>query len=102
MVKSLGLICDITHAEYLYNPDNKEIYLIEIAARGDGVYISSDLITLATGFNANEALIDYLVEDKKKVPTICELNANISAYVIFALKNLEQYVRLTDLKNVKK
>lgn len=57
LVSAFGLRFGITHAEYLYNEENDKIYLVEIAARGGGVFISSDLIPLACGVNANDLLV---------------------------------------------
>lgn len=57
IVKGFGLQFGITHGEYLYNEKEDEVYLVEIAARGGGVFISSDLIPLCCGVNANELLV---------------------------------------------
>ncbi len=58
LVEKLGLKFGITHSEFLVNETNGDICLIEIAARGGGVFISSDLIPLACGINVNELLIE--------------------------------------------
>jgi carbamoyl-phosphate synthase large subunit len=47
----------ITHAEYIIDKKTKQVYLLEIAARGGGVYISSDLIPLLTNLNSNTFLL---------------------------------------------
>ena len=57
LVEAFRLPFGITHAEYLYSEKEDKIYLVEIAARGGGVFISSDLIPLACGINANELLV---------------------------------------------
>ncbi len=57
LIKAFGLPFGITHAEYLYNEEENKIYLVEIAARGGGVFISSDLIPTACGVDANELLV---------------------------------------------
>ena len=44
MVETMGLPFGITHAEYKYY--NGEFYLIEIAARGGGTRISSDIVPI--------------------------------------------------------
>ena len=38
--------------------------MVEIAARGGGVYLSSHLTPRASGVNSNVLLIDYLTENK--------------------------------------
>lgn len=57
LVQGFGLNFGITHAEFLYDKKNDIIYLVEIAARGGGVFISSDLIPSACGINALELLV---------------------------------------------
>ena len=57
LVSGFGLKFGITHAEYLYDELNDKIYLVEVAARGGGVFISSDLIPAASGVNANDLLV---------------------------------------------
>lgn len=57
IIKYFGLNFGITHGEYLYDERNDKVYLVEIAARGGGVFISSDLIPLACGVNANDMLV---------------------------------------------
>ena len=56
IVEGFGLPYGITHAEYIMDGD--EIYLLEIAARGGGVYISSDLIYERTLFRPETFLIN--------------------------------------------
>ncbi len=47
----------IVHSEYLVNKESKEVRVVESALRGGGVYISSHLIPLSTGIDANELLL---------------------------------------------
>lgn len=56
IVEGFGLKQGITHGEYIL--DDGEPYLLEIAGRGGGVFISSDLIHLRTGFPTEEFLLD--------------------------------------------
>ena len=48
----------IVHSEYLVNEQTGEIRVVESALRGGGVYISSHLVPLSTGIDANELLLD--------------------------------------------
>ncbi len=57
LVEGYGLPFGITHGEYIYNEKEDKIYLVEIAARGGGVFISSHLIPGACGVNANDLLV---------------------------------------------
>lgn len=55
MVKLMGLPFGLTHAEYKYHAG--KFYLVEIAARGGGTKISSDIVPLMSGIDSNELLI---------------------------------------------
>lgn len=57
IIHGFGLKFGITHGEYLVEKSTGKIYLVEIAARGGGVFISSEIIPAATGVNANELLL---------------------------------------------
>jgi biotin carboxylase len=50
VIKSLGILRGVTHAEFLRAHDDGKIYFIEVAARVGGAYIS-DAIEAATGVN---------------------------------------------------
>lgn len=56
IIEGFGLVHGITHSEFIM--DGNEIYLIETAARGGGVFISSDLINLGSGLHTEEYLIE--------------------------------------------
>lgn len=72
MVFSLGLPFGLTHAEYKYS--NGNFYLIEIAARGGGTKISSDIVPLVSGINSNEVYLNlvlnkpYTIQVRKRYP----------------------------------
>lgn len=81
LVESFGLPFGITHAEFLYDDVSDTIYLVEIAARGGGVFISSDLIPMACGVNA----IDLLTKENLGIPYEDKivLNQGSSAYLCY-------------------
>lgn len=84
LVNSIGLEFGITHAEYRYCQKENKVYLIEIAARGGGVFLSSDITPNATGFNTNEVLIDYVVDGKKTNIDEINIDERVSAWVCFS------------------
>ena len=84
LVRAMNLPFGITHAEYLYNATEDKVYLVEIAARSGGVYLSSDLTPKATGFNSNESLIDYVVEGKVHKINFDNLNDQVALWQAFA------------------
>lgn len=65
LVLEMGLPYGLTHAEYKYM-DGK-FYLIEIAARGGGTRISSDIVPIMSGINTNEMLINMLLDREVKI-----------------------------------
>lgn len=65
MVQKMELPFGITHAEYKYKDGN--FYLIEIAARGGGTRISSDIVPLMSGINSNEIYLDILLDNEIKI-----------------------------------
>ena len=56
LVNAMELPYGLTHAEYKYM--NGEFYLIEIAARGGGTRISSDIVPIMSGVDHNKLLIE--------------------------------------------
>lgn len=56
LVNKSGITFALTHAEYKY--ENGEFYLIEIAARGGGTRISSDIVPFMSGVDNYKILID--------------------------------------------
>lgn len=77
-----GLEYGITHGEYIVEESTGDVYLVEIAARGGGVFISSDLIPTACGVNA----VDLLVRDTLgfAFPHI-DIHPGASAYLCYLL-----------------
>lgn len=65
MVCGMKLPFGLTHAEYKYM--NGEFYLIEIAARGGGTRISSDIVPIMSGVNSNEIYINSLLGHEQKI-----------------------------------
>ena len=108
LVENMGLSFGITHAEYLYSPQEDKVYLVEIAARGGGVYLSTDITPKATGFHTNEALVDYVVEGKLTVPVEQKLTKCVSAWIcigfpegeIVSIKGAEEVKQLPGVYKV--
>lgn len=82
LIRAFGANFAITHGEYLYNEEEDKVYLVEIAARGGGVFISSDLIPAACGIDANDLLVKSIlgVEDKVTIPPLLQ---GASAYFCY-------------------
>ena len=97
-VECSGLEFGITHGEYMYNEIDGKVYLVEIAARGGGIFISSDLTPLATGFNTNEAVIDYVVNNKKTYVDTEALEKKVSAWLCFGFSD---YGEISDISGLK-
>jgi hypothetical protein len=54
-------------SEYLINKETGESRLVETGIRGDGAFISSDLVPLACGVNVNALLIELASGNRKRV-----------------------------------
>ena len=76
----------ITHSEYLVNEKTGEVRIVESALRGGGVYISSDLIPMATGIDINDVLLDKALGIDIDVDAVFAKRKDKSAaYVCFYL-----------------
>ncbi len=78
----------IVHSEYLYNPENGQIRVVESALRGGGVYISSHLIPLYSSIDINEVLLDCACGIPVDIERIMfSKNPHASAYICFYLSS---------------
>ncbi len=84
LVTGFGLPFGITHSEYLVQPATGEIRLVEVAARGGGVFISSDLVPLSCGIDVNELLIRNALGERLGVDAAAPRPA-AAGYVCFTL-----------------
>ena len=82
ILTGVGLSRGLSHGEYIIS--NGQVYLIEIAARGGGVYISSDIIPLMTGFDTTSFIIDIATQRKVERPVITN-TGKVVCYVAFFL-----------------
>ena len=86
LVEAMELPFGITHAEWMYSYEDNEVYLVEIATRGGGVFLSSDLTPCASGINTNEMLIDYVVDGKTTDIYKLPFKKNVAAWRCFTFK----------------
>jgi len=82
IIEGFGLPHGISHSEFIMDED--EIYLIETAARGGGVFISSDLIYLGAGLHTEEYLIETALGIDYPVQII---KGKYCCYMAFYLSN---------------
>lgn len=82
IIEGFGLKQGISHSEFIMNGD--EIILIECAARGGGVFISSDLINLGAGLETEKFLIEIATNSLKEIPNI-EKKSKSCCYLAFYL-----------------
>lgn len=82
IIRGFNLKQGITHSEFIMNGD--DIILIETAARGGGVFISSDLISLSTGLCTEDFLIDIALGNDFEDDNI-QRDANACCYLAFYL-----------------
>lgn len=100
LVKTYELPFGITHGEFIYNHEEDEVYLVEIAARGGGEFISADLIPLACGVHANELLVKHVLGIPYEVPS--KRTHKASAYYSYLLPEGKITVLegIEDVKNI--
>lgn len=95
LITGFGLPFGITHAEYIYDETTKKAFLVEIAARGGGVFISSDLIPLACGIDANDLLVREVLDLPIELPL--KLQTGASAYFCYLIpKGIIKRIKGTD------
>lgn len=97
IITGFGLKQGITHSEFIVTRDN--IYLIETAARGGGVFISSDVIPVLTGINTEKFLIGIATGTQKEPPVVCE-TGRVCCYIAFYLP-VGEIVSLDGVERVK-
>ena len=84
-VNHVGLPFGITHSEWIYSQKTKKAYLVEIAARGGGVYLSSHITPMASGIDTNELLLEYLINGAHiNIPELV-LSNNVAGWLCFSL-----------------
>ncbi|MFW6107632.1 MAG: ATP-grasp domain-containing protein, partial [bacterium] len=69
IVEELGLPFGLTHAEYRVREDTGELCLLEIAARGGGMFISSDIVPLACGVEPEDILLRLHLGEPVELPS---------------------------------
>lgn len=89
----------ITHGEYIL--DGEDVILIEIAGRGGGVFISSDLIHLQTGLDTEEFLLSVATGKIDKIPEFtlqnkccCYISFFLQQGVVADVKGVEDVIKL--------
>lgn len=67
LIKSFNPQFGLTHSEYVVDESGENVWLIETAIRGGGVFISSDLVPLSCGVNVNLLLIELASGREQRV-----------------------------------
>lgn len=97
--RGFGLKQGITHAEYIMDGD--DVILLEIAARGGGVFISSDLVHLQTGLKTEEFLLGIATGSVDKIPdfswknrSCCYISFFLPQGIIVKTEGIQQVISL--------
>lgn len=107
LIKSFAPKFGNTHSEYLIDPDTGDVHLVETAIRGGGVFISSDLVPLASGINVNELLITCATDSGRVRIDKADIQHRSSGYLCFYLpegeiRRVSGIEELSSLPGVKK
>lgn len=112
IIADFGLKNGITHSEYIMD-GNGDIYLVETAARGGGVFISSDIIPLLTGINTEEYLIHIAAGTLGNAPAVkktglacCYIACVLPEGEVISVKGVEEiqslpYIRGNNLDTIR-
>jgi len=105
VIKSLGLINGITHAEYMMLGDVP--YLVEIAARGGGSHVYSTIVPYLAGMQLSESYLRYIVGDEDFNPAPGELcrGANLAFFdfptgTVQSINGVEEAKKLPGVKEL--
>ena len=97
--RAFGLKQGITHAEYIMEGDN--VILLEIAGRGGGVFISSDLIHIQTGLDTEKFLIgiatgtiDHIPEFSWQNKSCCYISFFLPQGTVTKVGGIDQVINL--------
>lgn len=85
MAEGLKLPFGITHGEYIVSDRDGRAYLVEIAARGGGVFLSSHLTPTACGLDTNRILLEYIINGKETDVASLTLDTKTAAWMCFEL-----------------
>ncbi len=84
LVSGFGLNFGMTHGEYLIEDGTGDIYLVEVAARGGGVFTSSDIVPAVCGIDVEKLLVKDTL-GLLKAPFPINSKNYLAGYVCFLL-----------------
>lgn len=111
LIEKSGLPFGLTHAEYKY--ENGKFYLIEMAARGGGTKIASDIVPFMSGIDTYKILLesalgniesnkyDFTISDqyKKRWAVLRFLDVESNGKVIDAIEGVDEIWQLEGIKD---
>ncbi|WP_256623319.1 ATP-grasp domain-containing protein [Methanolobus chelungpuianus] len=106
LIEGFGLKFGVTHCEYIVEEATGDIYLVECAARGAAICISSHLIPLATGIDVNSLLLDVAVGNAEEID-VQNIESDVSGYLLFTLpkgfvKEIRGFEKIRSISGVQK
>lgn len=106
LIEGFGLKFGVTHCEYIVEEGTDDVYFVECAARGAAICISSHLIPLATGIDANSHLLDVATGNAEEIE-IKNIESNVSGYIAFTLpkgivKEIRGFEKIKSVPGVQK
>lgn len=103
-VEQSGLNFGPTHAEYIINEESGEFWLVEIACRGGGTLISSNIVKWVSGFDVQEAYIDCLegkiIDVKSFVPQEQSAELHFFEFGAGIVKSISGLDEVRNMENV--
>jgi biotin carboxylase len=106
VVHELGLRNGVTHAEYMVQERDRTVRLVEIAARGGGSRIHSDIVPYLSGVDVGRAFIEFVTGGRPVVTPSDELRAcNLEFFsfpsgIVKAIEGLEEAQALSGVHEI--
>lgn len=83
LLEATGLTFGITHCEYIIDEDKRTFYLVEMACRGGGTLIPSDIVPWVSGVNVYDIFYDQLLGIDAEATHQGQTNKNKAAKLHF-------------------
>ena len=99
LVESMGLSFGLTHAEYKYY--NGDFFLIEIAARGGGARIASQIVPLISKLDTYNLLINYVLGQNIEIDNTYNNLFVCLQFFDFKVGKIKQIIGPDDIKRIK-
>lgn len=100
LIEGTGLDFGITHAEYLIDDDKGEFYLVEMACRGGGSLIPSDIVPWVTGVPVYDVFYNLITGQETSINPLSKPRHAILYFFEFPAGKVKLVSGLEDAKRL--